>query len=71
MPASSSECADTHQGPRTSFSRAGTPALCSVALAFGGLDVLGGVGDACVLAAFLLFLATDRSIRPPGTGRSL
>jgi predicted MFS family arabinose efflux permease len=41
-------------------------ALGSVTLALGGLDDLGWVGGACVVAAFLLFLATDRGIRSPG-----
>jgi len=41
-------------------------ALGSLTLAFGGLDDLGWVGGACVVAAFLLFLATDRGIRSPG-----
>jgi predicted MFS family arabinose efflux permease len=40
--------------------------LGSLTLAFGGLDDLGWVGGACVVAAFLLFLATDRGIRSPG-----
>jgi hypothetical protein len=70
MPTSSSDRADAYQGPETNFSRAGTPALGSVVLALGGHDVLGEVGG-CVLAAVLLFLATDRSIRPAGSGRSL
>jgi predicted MFS family arabinose efflux permease len=43
-------------------------ALGSVTLAVGGLDDLGWVGSACVLAAFLLFLATDRRSRPPASG---
>ena len=41
-------------------------ALGSVTLAIGGLDDLGWVGAARVLAAFLLFLATDRRFRSSG-----
>ena len=43
-------------------------AVGSVTLATGGLDDLGWVGGACVLAAFMLFLATDRRAHPPASG---
>lgn len=71
MPTFSSEYAGAHQGLRTRFSRAGALAPGSVALAFGGLDVLGGVGGAWALAALLVLPATDQSIRPPGSRRDL
>lgn len=46
-------------------------AVGSVTLALGGLDDLGWVGAACVLAALLLFLATDRRIRCSASSTTL